>query len=210
LSPSLFSKLAWLLQLKTAAKRVQPEIGSVLVRTLRHSSVVSQWGTFWEVVPPLLDSSLLPTCCDQPSKAEWAPHVPQPPISDAQPAPMSLHPRCCQEAWAKTAGPPGRHFYYSSCYRLLPGPAPSHQASATEQLGCWRSDPLAQPRCSTTWEGGKCEHWTLSHLFGRSPSNTCHMPPKHDLLLSLPSKQQKGSVRKRSVFQLHQRREYSH
>lgn len=122
---------------------------------LRHSSVVSQWGTFWEVDPPLLDSILLPTCCHQQRKAEQALRVPQAPISDIKPAPMSLHLCCCQEAWAKSARPLGSHFHYRSCYRLLPGPAPSHQVSATEQLGCWCSDLLAQPRCSTTWEERK-------------------------------------------------------
>lgn len=86
-------------------------------------------------------------------------------------------------------------------FMLLPGPAPSHQASATALLGCWGSALLARPRCSTTWQEGKCEH--------RAVRNTCHMPPRDDPLLSLPSEWQKSSGRRRPALQLYQRGELS-
>lgn len=35
---------------------------------------------------------------------------------------------------------------------------------------------------------GQHKHCTLSHLSVRSHSNTCHIPPRDDLLHSLPSK----------------------
>lgn len=72
---------------------------------------------------------------------------------------QSLQLRPCTHAVARRPGQgilvTGSHLHHSSCWRLLPGPAPSHQVSATEQSGCWCSGPLAQPRCSTTWEGRK-------------------------------------------------------
>lgn len=53
---------------------------------------------------------------------------------------------------------------------LLPGPAPSHQASATALSGCWGSALPARPQCSTTWQEGKREH--------RAVRNTCQLPPR--------------------------------
>ena len=188
---------------------MQAETGSVLVRALRHSSVVSLWGTFWEAALPLLDASLLPTCCHQPRKAEWAPQSHSPP-----PLIYSLHLCRCTHAVARR---PGQSVLghlgatsitaaatdsYLVQLHFIRCPPPSSWAAGA--LIRWHNHDVVPPG-----KEGKHKHWTLSHLSGRSPNNTCHMPPKDNLLLSLPSKQLKGSVRKRPVFQLHRRREYS-
>lgn len=88
-------------------------------------------------------------------------------------------------------------------FHLIRCPPTSSRAAGA--LVRWHNHDVVPPG-----KEGKRKCWTLSHLSGRSQSNTCHMPPKDDLLLPLLSKQQKGSVRKRPVFQLHQGREYSH
>lgn len=102
--------------------------------------------------------------------------------------------------------------------------APSTTAAATDsylvQLHLIRCPPASSQAAGALIRGhdhdvvppgkeGQHKHWTLRHLSSRSPSNTCHTPPREDLLHSLPSKQWKGSVRKRPAFQLHQRREHS-
>lgn len=85
---------------------------------------------------------------------------------------------------------------------LIRCPPPSSRAAGA--LVRWHNHDVVPPG-----KEGKRQHWTLSHLSGRSPNNTCHTSLKDNLLLSLPSKQEKGSVRKRLVFQLRQRKEYS-
>lgn len=76
---------------------------------------------------------------------------------------------------------------------LIRCPPPSSRAAGA--LIRWHNHDVVPPG-----KEGKHKCWTLSHLSGRSPNNMCHLPPKDDLLLSLPSKQQKGSVRKRPIF----------
>lgn len=85
---------------------------------------------------------------------------------------------------------------------LIRCPPPSSWAAGA--LIRWHNHDVVPPG-----KEGKHKRWTLSHVSGRSPNNTCHMPSKDDLLLSLTSTQEKSSVRKRSVFLLYQRREYS-
>lgn len=126
----------------------------------------------------------------------------------------SLHLCCCTRAVARRPGQntPG-HLGATSItaaatdsylvqLHLIRCPPPSSRAAGA--LIRWHNHDIVPPG-----KEGKHKHWTLSHLSGRSLNNTCHMPPKDDPLLSVASKQQKGSVRKRLVFQLHRKREYS-
>lgn len=126
----------------------------------------------------------------------------------------SLHLCCCTPAVARRPGQSvlghlgatsitaAASDSYLVQLHLIRCPPPSSRAAGA--MICWHNHDVVPPG-----KEGKHKHWTPSPLSGRSLKNTCHMPSKDDLLLSLPSKQQKGSVRKRPVFQLHQRREYS-